>query len=305
MMFVPPLEYPKDGYCYVQNYVDVQPESGGQDCYGLARSYEKHRGTDFRVSYNAMLDGVHVLAAADGVVVRTRDGMEDTYIISMAKDVNGQECGNGVILDHGNGWQTQYCHLKEGSVRVQQGDRVAVGEPIGAVGLSGKTEFAHVHFQVTHNGTIVCPFSGEAYMASAEVPDREPLWADVREDMLRYTSPQLLRVDYSDFLPDSSRDVLRRPRFTQVLNVGNNPVVFSVVMAMLNKGDHLVVRLSTLDGVEIAKKVVDVTTFTPQRFDFVGRKDSQNFVGKTLEGCVELWRDGTQLVEHRSVVAIR
>ena len=34
----------------------------------------------------------------------------------------GRNCGNGVTLDHGDGWQTQYCHMRRGSVAVKVAD---------------------------------------------------------------------------------------------------------------------------------------------------------------------------------------
>jgi murein DD-endopeptidase MepM/ murein hydrolase activator NlpD len=70
-------------------------------------------------------------------------------------------CGNGVIIDHREGWQTQYCHMAKGSVRVKPGEPVASGQPIGQVGVSGKTQFPHLHFTVRHNGKIVDPFAHE------------------------------------------------------------------------------------------------------------------------------------------------
>ncbi len=58
-----------------------------------------------------------------------------------------------MLIDHDGGWQTQYCHMKKGSIRVREGDAGAVGTPLGEVGLSGMTEFPHVHFTVRHGDT--------------------------------------------------------------------------------------------------------------------------------------------------------
>ena len=53
--------------------------------------------------------------------------------------ISGKECGNGVVLVHDDGYQTQYCHLKKGSVAVKKGARVSEGDLLGFIGMSGKT----------------------------------------------------------------------------------------------------------------------------------------------------------------------
>ena len=106
---------------------------------------------------------MNVLAVAEGQVLRTRDGMADTvFSAAGAPSVADRECGNGLVIAHEDGWETQYCHLAQGSVRVKQGDRVSAGQPLGKVGLSGKTEFPHLHLTVRHRGTAVDPFAFDA-----------------------------------------------------------------------------------------------------------------------------------------------
>ena len=67
--------------CAVQNYPDDDPGPGARDyaCHG--RTYQKHNGTDIRLTSMALeRRGVNVLAAAPGTVLRTRDGIEDRSI---------------------------------------------------------------------------------------------------------------------------------------------------------------------------------------------------------------------------------
>ena len=86
--------------------------------------------------------------------------MEDVSVQTAGKAaIAGKECGNGVVIEHAGGWRTQYCHMAKGSVRVKAGDRMTTGQPIGLVGLSGDTEFFHLHFTVRHRGKIVDPFA--------------------------------------------------------------------------------------------------------------------------------------------------
>lgn len=149
--------------CEIQNYADNDTGRQASDfaCGGL--TYDGHKGTDFRLRDAASaVSGVGVLAGAAGVVKGVRDGVADVSIRDGGtRGVSGRECGNGVVLDHGEGWVTQYCHLKRGSVRVKPGASVARGAVLGEVGLSGFTEFAHLHFEVRKGAAIIDPFTGE------------------------------------------------------------------------------------------------------------------------------------------------
>jgi murein DD-endopeptidase MepM/ murein hydrolase activator NlpD len=55
-----------------------------------------------------------------------------------------------VIIDHGNGMQTLYGHLR--SINVSVGDVVAKGKVIGVMGSTGDSTGVHLHFEVHKNG---------------------------------------------------------------------------------------------------------------------------------------------------------
>lgn len=176
--FSVPVDCSLSGPCFIQNYVDRQAGEGWRDYRCGLLSYNRHKGTDFRVGNFALYQqGVAVLAAAEGTVLRMRDGeQEGAYLRDHSTKFRGKEAGNGVLIDHGNGWQSLYAHLRRGSVTVKPGQRVSQGAPIGIVGLSGKSEFPHLHFQVLYQGKVVDPFHPNTQPSCSATAPEKTLW---------------------------------------------------------------------------------------------------------------------------------
>ena len=65
--------------------------------------------------------------------------------------------GVTVMINHGNGLTTMYCHMKSGSLRVYSGQRVVRGQAIGQIGATGYVTGAHLHYEVKVNGRNVNP----------------------------------------------------------------------------------------------------------------------------------------------------
>lgn len=216
--------------CWIVNYVDHEPGPGLRDYACGTATYnapphDRHQGTDIAVrDLGAMRAGVAVHAAADGVVLGARDGMADVSVREAgAPAVDGRECGNGVRLDHGGGWTSQYCHLRRGSITVRPGARVHAGDRLGLIGLSGATEYPHLHFQVEKDGVFVDPFVGLSG-AVACGPGEAPLWrAEVLAALLPYQPTALYSAGFATGAPDIAlvRDgrahVERLPRDAEAL----------------------------------------------------------------------------------------
>ena len=101
--------------CWVSGHMDLDPGKGVKDynCGKLAEN--RNKGTDISIrGIKEMQKGYPVLAAADGRVRITRDGVDDIAASkNSAKAIAGKECGNGLIIDHPGEWSTQYCHLRK------------------------------------------------------------------------------------------------------------------------------------------------------------------------------------------------
>jgi murein DD-endopeptidase MepM/ murein hydrolase activator NlpD len=110
--------------------------------FGTARVYNgklqgRHLGTDF-----AGAVGAPVTASGRGIV---------------AMVANFYLAGRAVYIDHGAGLVTAYFHLSR--AYVSEGDTVVAGQPIGAVGRSGRVTGPHLHWVARYGAISVNPMS--------------------------------------------------------------------------------------------------------------------------------------------------
>ncbi len=108
--------------------------------FGLKRFFNEqprspHSGVDI-----AAPDKSDVVAPAAGVVVATGD-----YFFN----------GNTVLIHHGQGLVTMYCHMSE--IDVQDGDRLDAGDLIGKIGQTGRVTGPHLHWSLSLNQVRVNP----------------------------------------------------------------------------------------------------------------------------------------------------
>src|SRR5918994_2148452 len=89
--------------------------------------------------------GEPVLAPADGTVVSVSDIHPDEPIGELGQT---PPYGNHILLEIGNHRYAVMAHLKQGSARVSEGERVQLGQQIAAVGDSGNSLWPHLHFHV-------------------------------------------------------------------------------------------------------------------------------------------------------------
>ncbi|CAK4835277.1 unnamed protein product [Aphanomyces euteiches] len=90
-----------------------------------------HKGIDIPAP-----EGTTIVAAESGVVL-------------IASAVSGY--GNSVVIDHGNGLWTWYGHIREGGIKVKEGQKVKRGQKIAEVGMTGEATGNHLHFEVRRN----------------------------------------------------------------------------------------------------------------------------------------------------------
>ncbi|KAB1076064.1 M23 family metallopeptidase [Methylobacterium planeticum] len=204
--------------CFIQYYVDRDPGAGIRDYTCGSRAYEGHDGTDIRLPSRAAETGPLgvVRAAAAGTILRARNDAPDVSVRETGlAQVAGVECGNGLVIAHPGGYETQYCHLAKGSITLRPGTPVAAGQPIGRAGLSGATEFPHLHFTIRRDGRTIDPFAPEAEACAPGGPGlAASLWDPSLHEGLRYRAGTILDAGFADgavTLPAIEAEATRPP----------------------------------------------------------------------------------------------
>jgi murein DD-endopeptidase MepM/ murein hydrolase activator NlpD len=233
--------------CFFQNYVDHDASDKARDYRCGGRSYDGHDGTDIRIrNQEIQRQGVEVLAAAPGRVIGGRNDMEDISVKVAGKAaIAGKECGNGVMLEHEGGWRTQYCHMAKGSVRVKPGDQVTTGQPIGLVGLTGDTEFFHLHFTVRYRGKAVDPF---AYGAPENAcGGGRSLWAASLGEQMQYHPREIIDFGFAGIAP--TMDLIESGEIGEhPVTPGSDALVAYVRTIGLQAGDQPSLAVQGPDG---------------------------------------------------------
>jgi hypothetical protein len=255
--------------CFIQQYVDRDEGLGVQDYACGAETYDGHKGTDIRLRNTADVEkGVAVKASAEGTVLGLRDGVDD-HLVRSADDraaIKDRECGNGVLLDHGDGWKTQYCHMRKGSVAVQKGDHVAAGAKLGEVGYSGDAAFAHVHLQVTKDDRVVDPFLAEDKTACMK--DGPTLWSKEAKAAMSYKEGALLGLGFADYGLDI---VELETGATMKAPSAQTPMVAYLWAINLQKGD--IVQIALIKDGAVVQSNSDTLDHTKAQYMlFAGKK---------------------------------
>ena len=279
--------------CWVQQYFDHDPSTAAKDYACGAETYDGHDGTDIRIRDTA--SEANVVAAADGIVRAVRDG-EDDHLMRTEADraaVAKVECGNGVLIRHGGGWETQYCHLRQGSVVVKPGDRVTKGQRLGDVGYSGMAAFPHVHLTVRSRGKAVDPFRSSAGDSCGGAKDA--LWEDGALAALSYQRGAILRSGFAAGpvdLPDletggATTAAVGKPRSSW-------PALIAYVWAInLEKDDQIIVTMEGPGGISVTNSA-RLDRAKAQYMLFAGKKQpSGGWPAGSYEARVEIRNGGS------------
>lgn len=275
------------------NFVDVDPDTGvARDFMCEKRSYEGHKGTDIAIrSMYELEKGVDVHAVASGKVLRLRDGEEDSFKTSQEMEAvreAGKECGNGIIIDHGEGWLTQYCHLKKGSLKVKEGDDVYAGQDIAQVGLSGITEHPHIHLSVLFEGKHIDPFTGAEINRGCQLGNPKSLW-------------RTSEIKYEPFSLYDAGFIAQKPDFEQISKGNKEPypntesdvLIFWGAYLGAKEGDKISMSITDPQGNILVNQDMVQKHVKARQYYFVGKKRPESgWLKGTYRAKIVVSREG-------------
>ncbi|MDJ1183038.1 M23 family metallopeptidase [Roseofilum casamattae] len=301
--FAQPIQCSLGDDCYILRYVDRDPGPGEIDFKCGRLTGDGHKGTDFGIPDEwSMRQGIPVLASAPGEVLRVRDGVPDKRITSPEElaAVQGINCGNAIVIDHGEGWETQYCHLRQGSVAVKPGDKVTTGTVLGMVGSSGESSFPHVHLTLRYQGNNVDPFVGPDVGPGCEASGQS-LWSTD----INYTSAGLIRAGFASEIPSLDRIWSGDFRDSR-LSVNSDLLVFWIHLFGVLQGDEETFRLVDPQGNVVAEGAKTYDRPTRIAAPYAGKKNSRDrpLITGTWRGEYTLKRGNTILVKTTQTVVL-
>ena len=240
--------------CMVQNYVDAEPGAGARDFECGPLAYDNHQGTDFRLRNRAEIaKSYDALATAPGKVVSVIDDQPDHGFARAADNPLG--CGNAVMIDHGAGWLSQYCHLARGTSTVRIGQTVQRGDPLGKIGSSGGTDFPHLHYAIRRFNAVVNPYTGVS-PTGCDAPTATPLWA--ASTGLTYTPSALFGFGVTGVFP--SLDIVKQDHALLTAPRGDTaPVYLWLHLLGVRAGDSARFMVFGPDGRPFASELFDIT----------------------------------------------
>lgn len=280
--------------CFIFHYVDIEPNLEAIDFNCGRQTYNDHTGTDFGITnLKEMEKGVSVIAVASGKVKRIRDGIIDKLVVDQSDKnaVTNRECGNGVVIDHGQGWETQYCHLKQGSVLVKPNDQVEKETPLGLVGASGLASFPHVHLTVRYQEQVIDPFIGQKAISGCQTT-KKSLW----ESQIAYQPTGLINAGFAT-KPPTSLELWQGNFLENKFSLKTPALVFWVHLYGIIKGDIESFTLINPKGQVVIQQDRPVAKSYRNWVSYIGQKSNPE--SPILMG---IWKGKYQLKRNSQII---
>lgn len=167
---------------------------------------QSHPATDL-VGDNYTLD--YIVAHSDGKIIAIQDGL------SNLKGSTGMLAyGNYIKIDHGNGYQTLYAHMKNG-LNYTKNQKVRKGDTLGYMGDSGNAYGGHLHFEVWKDNVRI---DSEKYL-NEDLPIN-------KKTPLLYSIGDIVEINgiyVSSTSQEKLRPLITRGTVTKIIENADNP----------------------------------------------------------------------------------
>ena len=144
-----------------------------------------HQGMDFPLPI-----GTPLFSSVNGTVIAvSRDLAKGEGVAILSSDIfeyKGKEC----LLD------TIYWHMKDGSILVNVGDKVTVGQPIGLSGNTGRSTGPHLHFSIIPMATDGSRRTLESINNGYKANVDPMIWLDLPDNSQKFKDLQTLLNKY-------------------------------------------------------------------------------------------------------------
>jgi hypothetical protein len=243
--------------CFIQKYVDHGKDKAIFDYGCNVRTSNDFDGTLFRLRHSKMIkENVPVLAATSGQISRI-------CVNPKSDDANCpvqmmQEMGDHIVINHNNGWQTYYGHLKTGSVKVKVGEYVKTSQQIASVGSRKKDGLPVLDFRTLFNGYTIDPFVGTVEFENCH-HDIAPIWSKKSFNQMKYKDVDIIIGTFSDKEPIHD-NVITGYNEIESINPELEKFSFWVEVLGTKKGDREKIEIIDNDGNTVASNVIKLKT---------------------------------------------
>ena len=177
-----------------------------------------------------------IYASADGIVSKVKKDV-------VGNDTTYRTYGNFIEITHEGGFKTFYAHLKHGSINLNVGDKVVMGEEIALMGNTGYAFGNHLHYEVSINDKDVDPtlytyvFNGQIVANDEEYKKGILYYKDDKEDI------DILRDKVKSLEEENER--LREELNNYVFKF--EAFITSFYKIKLYEGEEIIVKKKTID----------------------------------------------------------
>jgi hypothetical protein len=193
-----------------------------------------------------------------------------------------------------------YCHLKKSSIIVRVGDEVKAGDKLAQIGLSGNTEFPHLHLTLWKGKEKLDPFTADSINAPCGKKQIKGLW----KKLIPYTPTAILGDGFVDAVPkvNAMRDT---PSNLSQISATAPVIAYWVELMGTRQGDQLSFSITQPDGKELASVRQTVKKSQAVFFQFIGKRNRTGLAAGKYQAKFTLARAGKPLLSAQREVFVK